>query len=97
VADLEWRNAGPRRPDGKELFYVTPDNMLMAGKYPQSRRSGRVIKPLFRVPVAGGQEGADALALEYFSPGTAIPGERRAGSQFDAYYSGCELNALLRE
>jgi hypothetical protein len=54
------------RPDGKELFYVTPDSMLMAVEISTKPvfQAG-VAKPLFRVPVAGGEGGAPTIAWRW--------------------------------
>jgi eukaryotic-like serine/threonine-protein kinase len=54
------------RPDGKELFYVTPDSMLMAVQISTKPvfQAG-VAKPLFRVPVAGGEGGAPGIAWRW--------------------------------
>jgi Tol biopolymer transport system component len=54
------------RPDGKELFYLTPDATLMAVEVSTKPdfRAG-VPKPLFRVPVTGGVGGAPGIAWRW--------------------------------
>ena len=54
------------RPDGKELFYVTPDSMLMAVEISTKPvfRAG-VAKALFHVPVAGGTGGAPNISWRW--------------------------------
>jgi Tol biopolymer transport system component len=54
------------RPDGKELFYLTPDTTLMTVEVSTKPdfRAG-VPKPLFRVPVTGGVGGAPGIAWRW--------------------------------